>query len=188
MNATTAERQELERAVELLGRSTRHGRLLAYLGEKYFQGQETQLTEFNLATEFFGRSADRFDAGQDAVVRVEVHRLRKKLRDLYEKGAGPHGLQISLPAGSYVPQFSRIAESRIPGDPALIAEAPAVDTPPAPEPDDNVPSPPRGNKRLAFVLLAIAVVAAASVGVWVFSTRTETSHPPAVSSGSVPVP
>jgi hypothetical protein len=106
MTSRDAEWQELERAIELLGRSTRPGRLLGYVGAKYLQQQEEQLTEFNIATEVFGRSTKNFDPAQDAVVRVEAHRLRKKLRELYEKGGcGPHRVQISLPAGTYVPKF-----------------------------------------------------------------------------------
>jgi hypothetical protein len=106
MTSGDAERQELERVIELLGRSTRPGRLLGYVGAKCLQQQEQQVTEFNIATEVFGRSTKSFDPAQDAVVRVEAHRLRKKLRELYEKGGGTHGVQISLPAGTYVPDFS----------------------------------------------------------------------------------
>lgn len=121
MASRDAERQELERAVELLGRSTRPGRLLAYLGEKSLQQQEEQLTEFNIATDVFGRSSKSFDPTQDAVVRVEAHRLRKKLRELYKKKDGStQGWQISLPAGTYVPKFSFAPHSQVaeaPGDP-----------------------------------------------------------------------
>lgn len=108
MNSREAEQQEFERALELLDRSTRHARLLAYLGAKYFQGQPEQLTEFNIATEVFGRSPERFAATQDAVVRVEVHRLRKKLRDIYDRDTRAQGLQISLPLGTYVPKFTPV--------------------------------------------------------------------------------
>jgi Malectin domain len=106
MTSSDAEQQELQRVVELLGRDTRPGRLLAYMGAKYFQQQEGPLTEFNIATEVFGRSPKSFDPAQDAVVRVETHRLRKKLRELYEKSADPAGLQISLPPGTYTLRFS----------------------------------------------------------------------------------
>lgn len=106
MAPNDAERRELERTLDLLGRETRPGRLLAYLGDKYFQHQEAQLTEFAIATEVFGRSPQSFDATQDAVVRVEVHRLRKKLREIHEKTQPVEGLRISLPAGSYAPRFS----------------------------------------------------------------------------------
>lgn len=106
MNVSADERKEVSRLIELLGSSTRSGKLLAHIGEKYFQGQEDQLTEFNIATQVFGRSADSFIAADDAVVRVEAHRLRKKLRDVYDKGQGGD-IRISLPAGSYTPKFER---------------------------------------------------------------------------------
>jgi hypothetical protein len=123
MTSHDAERQELERALELLGRSTRPGRLLEYLGSKYFSQQETQLTEFDIAREVFGRSLQDFDPGEDAVVRVEVHRLRKKLRDIYEKDTRAHGVQIGLPAGTYVPRFTVIPEApHSPDSAPVVAE------------------------------------------------------------------
>jgi hypothetical protein len=118
MSARDAERQELERVIEHLGRGTRHARLLEYLGAKYFEEQEDQLTEFHIATQVFGRSTQRFASAQDAVVRVEAHRLRKKLRELYENDARAQGLQISLPAGTYVPKFTAV-----PGPPPPSAAA-----------------------------------------------------------------
>jgi hypothetical protein len=134
MTSRDAERQELERVIELLGRSTRPGRLLAYVGTKYLQQEEAQLTEFNIATEVFGRSAKSFDPTQDAVVRVEAHRLRKRLREIYENGGATDGVQISLPAGTYVPKFLSARElqaaegvsDQIPGPPedgAFASEA-----------------------------------------------------------------
>jgi hypothetical protein len=122
MNSRDAEQQELERAIGLLGRSTRHARLLEYVGTRYFQGQAAQLTEFNIATEVFGRSAQHFVATQDAVVRVEAHRLRKKLRDIYEKDDRTEGLQISLPPGTYVPTFTPVPVQPVP-DPGLAEPA-----------------------------------------------------------------
>jgi hypothetical protein len=139
MTSRDAERQELERVIELLGRSTRPGRLLEYVGTKYFQQEDAQLTEFNIATEVFGRSTKSFDPTQDAVVRVEVHRLRKRLREIYEKSGPSDGLQISLPAGTYVPKFSSAPEpqraegvaDQIAGAPEDVAAATNVEATPA---------------------------------------------------------
>lgn len=114
MTSRDAERQELERAIDLLGRNTRHGRLLEFLGNKYFSQQQSQLTEFDIAREVFGRSLENFDPAEDAVVRVEVHRLRKKLRDIYEKDIRAQGVQVSLPAGTYVPKFTAIKHDTTP--------------------------------------------------------------------------
>jgi hypothetical protein len=131
MNPSESERAELDRVIEMLGRSTRPGRLLAHVGEKYLQGQEAQLTEYNIATEVFGRSPKTFIAADDAVVRVEAHRLRKKLAEIYEKEPGGTGLVVTLPAGSYVPKLERRAvEAAVPASrrwlPAAIAACVAV--------------------------------------------------------------
>ena len=44
---------------------------------------------------------------KDSIVRVEAHRLRKRLRQYYEgEGEGAsHKVQIIVPAGQYIPQF-----------------------------------------------------------------------------------
>ena len=70
MTSSDSERQELDRAIDLFGRSTRPGRLLEYLGSKYFSHEEAQLTEFDIAREVFGRSTENFDPAADAVVRI----------------------------------------------------------------------------------------------------------------------
>ena len=154
MNTRDAERQELERAIELLGRSTRPGRLLEYLGAKYFQQQEEQLTEFNIATAVFGRSEKNFDSTADAVVRVEAHRLRKKLKEIYEKDVRTQGLQISLPAGTYVPKFSAVAEPV----PASLEPAPT----PA---DEQIADSPVGLRRLPMWAWSLAIVAVVSIAI-----------------------
>src|SRR5580658_5044950 len=104
-----AERAELEAVAEALARSPRLSRLVRYLGEKYFQGESDQLHEYNIATEVFGRSKTAFDAGEDAIARVEAHRLRKKLKEFYETEGKNHPVQLSIPSGTYVPVFTRRA-------------------------------------------------------------------------------
>ena len=74
-----AERSELERVVEALARWPRLSGLLRYMGEKLFSGKADQLNEYNIATDVLGRSKKVFDAGEDAIARVETHRLRKRL-------------------------------------------------------------------------------------------------------------
>lgn len=167
MTFSAAEKEELERVVELLGRSTRPGRLLQFIGERCFQGRAEQLTEFVIATEVFGRSAKSFDAGQDAVVRVEAHRLRKKLREIYEKGAAKGGLQITIPAGTYVPSFSTAPE-------------PPVESPPEPLPAGSVetesPAPVVLRKTLpTYYLLAFAILGAV-IAFAVFRPRSDDSR------------
>jgi hypothetical protein len=156
----SSEQEELNRAIELLGRKTRPGRLLEFIGTKYFQHQVDQLSEHVIAIEVFGRSAKTFDATEDAVVRVEMHRLRKKLRELYAQGGGPGGLQISLPTGAYVLKFSPAAT---PATAVSNGDAHAATA----EPDEHA-SEEVGTRRLskpAIYLVALLVIAAVAVGI-----------------------
>lgn len=100
---------ELNIVVEALARTPRLAKLLRYMGDKYFSGAVQDLTEYNIATEVCGRSTSSFVAGDDAIARVEVHRLRKKLRDFYENGGRNHAVHIAIPLGTYVPSFTRRA-------------------------------------------------------------------------------
>src|SRR5437764_5638817 len=107
LNAREAEREELNAVVEALGRAPRLSRLVLYIGEKYLQGESEQLHEYNIATEVFGRSKSAFDASEDAIARVEAHRLRKRLKEFYETDGKDHAVRLSLPSGTYVPVFTR---------------------------------------------------------------------------------
>ncbi len=98
------ERLELASMVERLGRSKRLGQLLDYIGNSYFNYETEKLSEYRIATEVFGRS-ERFDPTEDAIARVEAHRLRKKLKEFYDEDGRSHGIRITLPPGSYTPRF-----------------------------------------------------------------------------------
>jgi len=137
-SAQGAERAELDAVAEALARSPRLARLVRYLGEKYFQGEIDQLHEYNIATEVFGRSKTTFDAGEDAIARVEAHRLRKRLKEFYETEGKDHPLQLSLPSGTYVPVFThnavdalvRTAHDAAETEPAGIVSAATKETAP----------------------------------------------------------
>jgi hypothetical protein len=74
------------------------------VGSKCLAGQANHIKEYNIAVEALGRPAD-FDQKRDSIVRVEAHRLRKRLRQYYEADGAGHTLQILIPPGQYVPQF-----------------------------------------------------------------------------------
>jgi len=103
------EHRELEAVAASLGNFSRLLRLITYIGEKYFQGEADKLSEYSIATEVFGRSKTTFNPGEDAIVRVEAHRLRKRLKEYYENEGIDHPIQLSIPPGSYFPVFTRIA-------------------------------------------------------------------------------
>lgn len=125
LSGKEAERAEVEVVLATLVRSPRLARLLRYLTDKYFQEQTDELTEFNIATEVFGRSKTVFNSSEDAIARAEIHRLRKRLKVFYETEGKDHLVQIALPTGTYVPcfihlapQISACAQPEIPADSA----------------------------------------------------------------------
>ena len=111
------ERAELEAVLAsgIFARSSRQAKILDYICNEYFSGRAHQIKEYNLATEVLGKPAD-FDQSTDAIVRVEVFRLRKKLKEYYETEGAGHGLHIVIDPGQYVPRFVQRGELG-PGEP-----------------------------------------------------------------------
>jgi hypothetical protein len=100
------QRRELEAFAATLASTSRLLRLLTYIGEKCFLGETDKLHEYDIATEVFGRSKTTFNPGEDAIVRVEAHRLRKRLKEYYEGEGKDRDIHISIPSGSYVLVFT----------------------------------------------------------------------------------
>jgi hypothetical protein len=75
-----------------------------YICERYFDGETDRLKEYCIAVEALGRSAD-FDPKKDSIVRVEAHRLRKRLEQFYAGPGADHAIQILIPNGQYRPRF-----------------------------------------------------------------------------------
>lgn len=78
--------------------------LLTYICEKYFEGAAEHIKEYNIAVEALGRPAD-FDQKRDSIVRVEAHKLRKRLREYYLAEGASHAVRIEVPSGQYAPRF-----------------------------------------------------------------------------------
>jgi hypothetical protein len=100
-NMIERERQELIALAAEFERTPRITKLLRYLGEKYFAGETDQLTEYNIAIKVFERNPSTFIASEDAIVRVETYRLRKRLKAFYESEGKNHSIHVSIPPGSY---------------------------------------------------------------------------------------
>jgi hypothetical protein len=153
--------------------------VLTYVCEKYFEGAAEQIKEYNIAVEALGRPAE-FDQKRDSIVRVEAHRLRKRLREYYESGGANHSVRIDIPSGQYAPQFVRqlqpglsLSVQAVDLDNSSPVAAPAV---PAPEQTQAVgpllnpvsfgpaqplllapPSPDRSGLWIAVSLVALAL-------------------------------
>jgi len=100
------EKHELESVLHsgIFDKAPRQAKLLEHICNEYFSGRADQIKEYNLATEALGKAAD-FDQNRDAIVRVEFHRLRKKLREYYESEGAGHAFRIVIDPGHYVPRF-----------------------------------------------------------------------------------
>jgi hypothetical protein len=100
------EKAELEAvlASEAFAKSQNLARLLSYLCGKYFDGRACDLKEYNIGVEALGRRAD-FDPTTNSIVRVELHRLREKLKKYYETEGLHDPVGIVLEPGNYAPHL-----------------------------------------------------------------------------------
>ncbi|MGD0830895.1 MAG: malectin domain-containing carbohydrate-binding protein [Terracidiphilus sp.] len=214
LSSNQEERDELNAVIEALAKFPRLSRLARYLGEKYFLGEADQLHEYNIATEVFGRSKTTFDAGEDAIARVEAHRLRKKLKEFYENSGKDHTVKLTIPTGTYVPLFIHRAETPTPPDPLPDPHSSRVEPS---FPSEVAPSdaPALGQKRppfidvilrlkggrwvypsmAALVIAALALYLAFYSGAIIKGTKTETNaaqspaaaQSPPSGSGALPI-
>ncbi|MCX6631042.1 MAG: malectin domain-containing carbohydrate-binding protein [Candidatus Solibacter sp.] len=100
------EKHELDAVLAsgILNRAPNLAQVLRYVCAKYFEGAAGQIKEYNIAVDALGRPAD-FDQKRDSIVRVEAHRLRKRLREYYEADGADHAIRIDIPPGQYAPRF-----------------------------------------------------------------------------------
>jgi Flp pilus assembly protein TadD len=96
----------LEKALssQALQGAPRLRRLLAYLVRHALAGEEHGPKEYTIGVEVFDRGA-RFDPRCDAIVRVQVLKLREKLQRYYATEGSVDQVSISIPKGSYRPVF-----------------------------------------------------------------------------------
>jgi hypothetical protein len=90
--------------------SHRSGQFLKHIVEQALAGRFDSLKERVIGVEVFGRSAT-YDTGDDAIVRVTASDVRKRLLQHYEKSNNGE-FRILLPPGSYVPEITRMSETR----------------------------------------------------------------------------
>src|SRR5690242_2362140 len=83
--------------------SHRSQAFLRYIVEQALRGEAEDLRERNLGAALFGRPVT-YDTADDAIVRVTASDVRKRLLQHYGSAPGSR-FRISLPAGSYVPEF-----------------------------------------------------------------------------------
>jgi len=84
---------------------------LRFAVERTLAGEGSQLKEYLLGTEVFGKGPD-FDPRLDPVVRVEARRLRAKLHEYYDGPGRADPIRIVLRKGGYTPTFEQLGLER----------------------------------------------------------------------------
>jgi hypothetical protein len=183
--------------------SKRYPALLQYVVKNTLDGKSDLLKERTLGVEVFDR-APTYDTNADTVVRYTAGEVRKRLMLYYHEHGRTSHIRISLPVGSYVPEFFQGAEDQEDSgaDSASVATGlietrvhastgvelrepstaglltPALGAPTAASGDLRPESVP-GRKRLItrrvfWLACAAMVVAIAVIG---FEWRDRTAHP-----------
>jgi hypothetical protein len=199
------EKHELDAVLAsgIFNRAPNLANVLTYVCEKYFEGSAEQIKEYNIAVEALGRPAE-FDQKRDSIVRVEAHRLRKRLREYYEAEGAGHAVRIEIPPGQYAPKFPRqgwsdglmapqsdgsttapalVVEETVPAVPdsetQAIAQLPQVMLP-----GMALPPASRARNRYGIVLAVVAAgLCSGAALVWHSPARTTARNFPAPVSG-----
>src|SRR5580658_6297875 len=102
----TAVLEQMQRLVNnpFFSHSKRFPSFLRFVVEQTLAGNAENIKERTLGIEVFGRDAE-YDTASDPIVRVTAAEVRKRLAQYYQDAAHEHELRITLPSGSYIPQF-----------------------------------------------------------------------------------
>jgi hypothetical protein len=100
------ERMEVDLVLRsgIFERAPRLERFFLYICRLHFEGRADEIKEYSIALEALGRSPD-FDPKKDSIVRVEAHRLRKRLEEYYRTAGMDDPVHILIPNGQYRPHF-----------------------------------------------------------------------------------
>jgi hypothetical protein len=117
---------QLERllATPYFSHSRRFPAFLRYIVRETIEGRGDRLKERTIGVEIFGKSAD-YDTALDPIVRVTAGEVRKRIAQYYQEPGHEHELRLSLPPGSYVPQFHYPGSEAISDAPVAQEEAAA---------------------------------------------------------------
>ncbi|WP_298813992.1 hypothetical protein [uncultured Roseibium sp.] len=82
---------------------------LGFVVRATLNDQREKIKGYTIAVEALGRPED-FNPVTDPIVRVEAARLRRRLEKYYEGSGSTDPVRITIPKGSYTPQFSEPAD------------------------------------------------------------------------------
>jgi hypothetical protein len=114
VEATLPAQEQCERQIQRILRSatfrnaTMLQQLLQFLATKAFDHGSESLKEYTIGVEALSRPQD-FDPKTDTIVRVQIHRLRQKLKEYYDSDGSRDPILVDIPKGHYLPSFETVA-------------------------------------------------------------------------------
>ena len=110
-------REELHRILEskYFDNSPKKTRFLEFVCEQAFLGNGDKLNEYLIGVEVYERGMD-FNPQRDPIVRVQAHEIRRLLKRYYSEAGKDSPIRMDLPAGHYVPMFTRGPQGDTPED------------------------------------------------------------------------
>ena len=145
---------------DTFARSTQLRALLQYICEREMTGQSAELTEYQIAVDVLGRRRD-FNVADDSSVRNRVYELRQRLEKYYTAENPSAAVQIRIPRGIYVPEYTRREVL-----PAEIPHNLTVELKPA-----AMPVPARRRYRAVAWIAAFCLLIGAAAGWYVARPR-----------------
>lgn len=158
-------RQDVERQLRLVlaspefSASPKLSELIYYLVTETLDGNAERLKGYTIGVDVFDRQHD-FDQGVDAIVRVQMSRLRKLLKTYYDGTGAADPIRVILVPGRYAPRFElasgeELSEEDL-GEPF---SAQIAFTPPPVRPAGALPA-----RRHILILASIGVLLLAALG------------------------
>lgn len=149
-------------ASKLFCKSHRLASFLRFICEEQQQGRGHTIQEQRIGTVVFGRPAS-YHMGEDSIVRSQARFLRLRLQEYFATEGKDEPIVLTVPKGSYVPEFHFREPSKHPADSApFVLDSPAVATP-----DELVPVERPRERGLSRALLAVVAVMALCAAVFI---------------------
>jgi hypothetical protein len=150
---------------------------LQYVVDRALAGLSDGLKERTIGIEVFGRPPS-YLTSTDGIVRISASEVRKRLAIYYAASARFSECRITLPTGSYVPSFSKPAqttvEANIPHPPqsAVLSTVAADGAQLAAAPDTS--RSPNFRRRVSVLTVAIVLAAAVLSVRWLYVRNSQT--------------
>jgi hypothetical protein len=142
--------------------------LFRFLARRAVEAHSEEIKEYTIGVEALGRKQD-FDPKTDPIVRVQVYRLRQKLKEYYQLEGSQDPILVDIPKGHYLPRFEAL--EHLPSLPQPLPVRDIVVPPPAAPAaitERSLPGKSR-YKPLLLILFGLAVFAA---GFWTARLRS----------------